>query len=293
MLLNRQKILLSYLYLNGKECSRLHITKALFLFCEEIENNIYDFHPYIRGPFSELVFLDLRKLAEKGIIKNGEYNVSIIDKELIKTFLQKLDPNILYSLSNIVNQYGRMSDEDLMNKVYKIYPYYAINNPDRNKDFAKFDPRKKSINTIPIIFTIGYEGITIDKYVDKLIQNNVNILVDIRKNPNSMKYGFSSARLKQIVEKRGIKYLSIKELGIEGEDRKDLASFVDYQKLFENYKKTLPEKEKYIKIMSDLLENGNRIALTCFEADHNYCHRNEASKYLYSFINQKYELKHL
>ena len=42
-----------------------------------------------------------------------------------------------------------------------------------------------------VLFTVGYEGRTLDAYLDLLIRNNVKILCDVRKNPFSMKYGFS------------------------------------------------------------------------------------------------------
>lgn len=293
MLLNRQKVLLLYLYLNKKECSRLHIIKALFLFCRENNINIYDFHPYIRWPFSELVYLDLRKLDEKWIIENWEYGVNIINKEIIKEILIKLDSEIIYKISNLINKYWNLSDKDLMDSVYEKYPYYAINNPNKKIYFKNFDPRNKEENKKPIIFTIWYEWITIDKYIDILIENNVNCLVDIRKNPNSMKYWFSSVRLKSILEKRWINYILIKELWINWEDRKELVTYNDYKILFEEYKKSLPDKEYYIKNLLELLNNWKRIALTCFEADYNYCHRSETSDYLYNFANKKYELKHL
>lgn len=293
MFLTRQKILVAYLYLLWKSCSKLHLMKSLFLYCQEFENNIYDFHPYLRWPFSELVYLDLRKLDEKWIIKSKEYTLEIIDRDKIKQVISKLDPQIIYMISSIITKYWNMSDKVIMDTVYNRYPYFAINNPNKKKDYKNFDPRIQDINKIATIFTIWYEWITIDTYIDRLIKNNVHILVDVRKNPNSMKYWFSSRRLKDICENRDIKYINIRELWIEWEERKELNSYEDYKKLFIEYRKTLPSKNQYINEIKNLLDLWNRIALTCFEADCNYCHRNEVANYLHDYINWKYDLKHI
>lgn len=293
MFLTRQKILTVYLYLLWKKCSRLHIIKMLFLFCKETESDIYDFHPYLRWPFSELIYLDLRKLDEKWIIKNGEFSVELLDIEKIKDVLKSLPTEYIYQLQNIINKYWKFTDIELMNFVYKIYPYFAINNPQKKWLFSHFDPREEKQNQIPMLFTIWYEGISLDVYIDKLIKNNITLLLDVRKNPMSMKYGFSKSRLKDVIEKRWMKYIHIPELWINWEERKDLKVYNDYLKLFELYRDSLSQKEKYLIQIVDFLNNGERVALTCFEADCNCCHRNEITKYIYPRISNIYELKHI
>ncbi|MDP2395433.1 MAG: hypothetical protein Q8M44_00595 [bacterium] len=41
-----------------------------------------------------------------------------------------------------------------MDTVYNRYPYFAINNPNKKKDYKNFDPRIQDINKIATIFTI-------------------------------------------------------------------------------------------------------------------------------------------
>lgn len=55
----------------------------------------------------------------------------------------------------------------------------------------------------PAVFSIGYEGLTIDSFLNKLIANNITVVVDIRNNPQSMKYGFSKNIQKQTPAKAG------------------------------------------------------------------------------------------
>ena len=293
MFIQRQKILLAYLYLLWKPLSRLHITKSLFLFTQENQNKIYDFHPYLRWPFSEVVFLDLRKLDEKKILSNWEHAVSIVDATTIKKIINSIPSEYIYALQQIISKYGNMKDDELMEYVYTKYPYFAINNPTKWKKFYAYDPRRDKSNQTPWIFTIGYEGVSIDEYVNKLILHNIQVLVDVRKNPQSMKYGFSSSRLSGICEKRWITYINIRELWIDGEERKDLNTLSDYEKLFKEYRKALPSKEQYIKEIYDLVHSWKRIALTCFEADCKCCHRTEVANYLFDFAKWKYELRHI
>ena len=180
-----------------------------------------------------------------------------------------------------------------MNNIYDRYPYYAINNPDVWNKYRDHDPRHFSEKQSTGIFTIWYEGKTIDAYIDELIRSNIKVLVDIRRNPQSMKYWFSWNRLREIIEKRWIKYISIPELWIEWEDRKSLGSKIDYEKLFLIYRTDLPNRQKYLDNIVDLLDDSKRIALTCFEADYKCCHRREVADYLYKYLNNQYELTHI
>ena len=62
------------------------------------------------------------------------------------------------------------------------------------------------------LFTIGYEGISIDAYINKLLSNHIKTLVDVRKNAYSNKFGFSKKEFKYCLEKAGVKYIHIPEL---------------------------------------------------------------------------------
>ena len=85
------------------------------------------------------------------------------------------------------------------------------------------------------LFTIGYEGLSIDAYLNRLITNQVAMLVDVRKNPISMKYGFSKMQLVNATAKAGISYIHIPDLGIPSRLRQNLKSVSAYQELFEYY----------------------------------------------------------
>ena len=96
----------------------------------------------------------------------------------------------------------------------------------------------------PSFFTIGYEGSSFEGYLNRLIKHNVKILIDVRRNPLSRKYGFSKKTLSDTVRKLGIEIVHIPELGITSEKRRELHTQDDYDRLFESYEKQDLEEEQ-------------------------------------------------
>lgn len=292
----RQKYLLNYLIASNGECNKLALVKGLFLLCKEgIENDFYDFHPYKYGPFSELLYADLRALEKKGLIKQSLNEICLtLEKEQKRAIVEEIPSEDFYQVNLLANKCNKWTFDEILDYVYEKYPYYAIRNPKRNKSYRQYDTTLQSDKQTPQIFTIGYEGISIDEFINQLIRNNIQILVDVRANPHSMKYGFSGTRLKQIIENQGIKYLSIPTLGIRSENRQELNSLKDYQKLFEDFENNqMPQVKNELEELKILLKKGKRIALMCFEKDINYCHREVVSRHLHHHCNQEYELNHL
>ncbi|MBD3360584.1 DUF488 family protein [Candidatus Peregrinibacteria bacterium] len=187
-----------------------------------------------------------------------------------------------------------MKFDELLEAVYKEFPYYAINNKQKGSKYRQYDPRKNKANQEPAIFTIGYEGISIDEFLNRLIANNIHVLVDVRNNPWSMKYGFIGKTLNRLCENREIEYLSIKNLGITSEKRQKLEKLSDYKKLFQKFEKNhMPNVKEELSQLRSLLENGKRIALLCFEKDINCCHREVVARHLAHQCNEKFKLVHL
>ena len=89
-----------------------------------------------------------------------------------------------------------------------------------------------------------------------------------------MKFGFSKSLIKRYCESLGIKYLHIPEVGIDSSQRQKLETQADYDSLFEKYKSTtLRETKENQNIIIKLVNEHNRVALTCFEANICQCHR--------------------
>ena len=69
------------------------------------------------------------------------------------------------------------------------------------------------------IFTIGYEGVTIEQAVATLKTAGVTLLLDIRAVPLSRRPGFSKNKLAGHLAQAGIGYLLLKTLGTPAEGR--------------------------------------------------------------------------
>ncbi|MPM62093.1 hypothetical protein SDC9_108959 [bioreactor metagenome] len=191
-----------------------------------------------------------------------------------------------------------MTQKDLIRYTYLNYPYYAIKSVIAadvlNEDeIVKINKQKRTFDT-PQLFTIGYEGKTLEQYINLLIINDVHLLCDVRKNAYSQKYGFSKSQLEKACVGVGIKYVHIPQLGIESEFRQDLRSQKDYDNLFEFYEEnTLKQNQEYLLKVRELIDSEKRIALTCFEHNPKECHRARVAKHLMLLPDIKYELKHL
>lgn len=91
-----------------------------------------------------------------------------------------------------------------------------------------------------IIHTIGYEGKSIEEFVDILVENDVQIVVDVRELPLSRKAGFSKRGLAAALEERGIGYVHMRELGTPRAMRQQLREDGDYGAFFEEYAASTP-----------------------------------------------------
>jgi uncharacterized protein (DUF488 family) len=148
---------------------------------------------------------------------------------------------------------------------------------------AEYEQVRQTWNTdrTSCLFSIGYEGLSIDAYLNVLLSNNVAALIDVRKNPISMKYGFSKTKLADYTTKARIVYFHIPELGIPSSLRQDLSSPTAYRKLFDYYfSQILPDQMEAIEKLKMILHDHGRVALTCFEANHQFCHRHKIIEYL-------------
>jgi uncharacterized protein (DUF488 family) len=122
------------------------------------------------------------------------------------------------------------------------------------------------------IYSVGYEGMTLEGLVSRLSDARVSVLVDVRLNPVSRKPGFSRRRLAEACDSAGIEYVHEKELGNPPDNR-------------DSFRKGDGEEGRVR--MRSILSNGagaalerivqlasaKRIAVLCVERDHGRCHR--------------------
>jgi len=291
----RRKIILSLIELLGGEVEKLRFQKLLFLYAMKKQNPEYDFVPYKFGCYSYSVKADMNTMVKKGHLSETENKYSKADPS---NYFKKLKSTDSQILQQIVSDYGSMSSNALIKHTYLNFPFYAIRSnivkdvlPDKLYERVEKATPKEVETTL---FTIGYEGISLEMYLQKLIRNNVKLLVDVRKNPLSMKFGFSKTLLKRYCNSLGIEYLHIPQVGINSDKRQELVTQADYDSLFADYRKTtLPETLAYQKQILDSLKQYKRIALTCFEAEPCQCHRSHLAVSISNLPEFQYSLIHL
>lgn len=147
-----------------------------------------------------------------------------------------------------------------------------------SEEWAKIAPEPCSRSEA--LFTAGYEGRSVDGFMNQLMHQGIRILIDVRKNPISRKYGFSKRSMIEISNKIGIDYLHLPELGIESEARKGLSTQEDYERLFAQYEEHLPLHQKPLEEVLRAYEETGAVLLMCFEKDPGMCHRSRIANYL-------------
>lgn len=123
------------------------------------------------------------------------------------------------------------------------------------------------------IFTIGYEGATVDELIAALRAASVAHVADVRALPLSRRPGFSKSSLAAALAEAGIGYSHIKALGTpkEGRDAGKKGDRVTLERVYAGQLK-LPEAQA----AAAMLIEGARhqpTALLCFERDPCVCHR--------------------
>jgi uncharacterized protein (DUF488 family) len=276
MLYKRQKLLLDLVHAAGGELAATDLQKLLFLYVQQCEQEpSFRFVPYRYGCFSFQSYADRSLLAQRGFIheaNDGRWKLTAKAKPY-------LDPKRKASMEHFLKRIVPERGDALVRRIYRLYPYFACRSEIVDRVFPNPTDREP-IHAAALaaannaLFTIGYEGDSIDGYLDRLIRNNVRLLCDVRRNPLSRKAGFSREQLASYCDKVGIEYRHLPELGIPGHRRQELNTRADYDALFAIYRREdLPTMRPAIKELGRLFEEFGRIALTCFEKEHECCHR--------------------
>lgn len=273
-MLNRQRHLLSLLRALGGRVGNLDFQKLLFLYCQEEAPAPYEFVPYKFGAFSFTSYADRRKLVERRLLADEE-NVWV----LTELGRRSLGTRTSAAVATFAAAHGRLKGDALVADTYRRFPYYATRSEiarmvlkgDANALKRIADARPSRIAGLS---TIGYEGLSLEGYLNRLLQAGVTLLCDVRRNPLSRKYGFSKRTLARGCEGVGIRYEHLPELGIDSVERQDLKIQADYDALFDRYERDmLPRQRPAVAAIVAWIQSGESVALTCYEHLPVQCHR--------------------
>ena len=123
------------------------------------------------------------------------------------------------------------------------------------------------------IFTIGYEGATMDEFLAALKAAGVERVIDVRALPLSRRPGFSKSPLRAALEEAGIEYVHLKALGTPADGRAAARAgrHADMERIYAGQLE-LPEAMVQAAQMLELAAEKPS-ALLCFEREPAHCHR--------------------
>jgi uncharacterized protein (DUF488 family) len=296
ILFERQRHLLVLLNALGGRATNIDFQKLLFLYCQEpAAAGAYEFVPYKFGAFSFTSYADRRKLIERGLIADEENHWQLTDDGK-KVLGQSQD----LLLSTFARRIHALRGDALVAETYRRFPYYATRSEIAARvlrgdpaALRRIDAARPAL-TAPGVSTIGYEGRTLENYLNELLRSGVTVLCDVRRNPISRKYGFSRNTLAKGCEGLGIRYEHLPELGIASEQRRNLETQADYDELFADYEReSLPVQGQALAKIEDWIRSGERVALTCYERLPEQCHRRCVAKALERELGKGLAAKHL
>lgn len=124
-----------------------------------------------------------------------------------------------------------------------------------------------------IVFTVGYEGTDIDRFVRTLKAAGVQQLADVRAVAVSRKPGFSKKKLAARLAEEGIDYLHFVALG-DPKPGRDAARAGDFDGFMEIYGAHIltAEAQDALRGLTEAVQ-GAPTCLMCFERDPATCHR--------------------
>lgn len=282
-MLNRQRLILALLDRAGRPVQHTMLVKLAFLLREETsvgkDRTFYHFVPYRQGPFSFALYRELEALRRDGYVEWRERWFALREqtREQSHEQIERLSRAQLEATDSVVREYRPRSRSSLLRSVYQRYPWYSI-----KSDLGEYLP--ENLPTPPRrsagVYTVGYEGKSVDEFFNGLIASGMTGLVDVRANPISRKYGFAKRSMSRIAENLGLAYHHLPELGISGEHRASLSDFASYQRLLDKYEsEVLPRRGAYVQKASELLRIQPS-ALLCMERDVRCCHRGRLANHL-------------
>ena len=282
-LYSRQRLLLALLDAIGGDVSNTDFQKLLFLYCKELSSpqatetpqGHYDFVPYRYGAFSFTSYADRRRLVDWGLLVDDDQQWVLTENG--RQIAGKLASS---SIRAFAYRYRSLRGDALITDAYRRHPFYAIRSEIADQVLQDDGPTLDRIEsarpqaTPARLFTIGYEGRSLEEYLNLLICEGATLLCDVRRNAISRKYGFSKSTLERACSRVGIRYEHLPELGIESRRRRGLKTEADLKNLFKEYvQKTLPNQGDALEKIHGWLCSGESVALTCFELEPGQCHR--------------------
>lgn len=263
------------------------LQNLLFIYCQTMDRAkpFFEFVPSETGPVSFTVLADLEKLRALDLLEqNDSWALTAYGQACVLEFSDHLQRVRAFKRRVDVSDSVRLSEY-----IAQRFPYYILNIQEKYRyEFNAKTPGEGAL------YTIGYEGRSVEQYLILLIENKVHRLCDVRRNPISRKFGFSKSVLREKCAQMGIEYSHLPKLGIASEYRRKLDTQEAYDALFQQYlTEWLPHQQDSLDQIRTWLDNGERVALTCFEEHASQCHRHCVAETIETDMSETVRVKNL
>ena len=275
-LLNRQHLLLALLDALGGRSGNRNFQELLFLFCQENPGaGLYEFVPSRYGAFSFTSYADRRELVAAGLLHDTEAGWEITPDGRTATKAHRYG-----AIDGFVREFGQLHGDGLVREAYRRYPWFATRSEIAHLVFSDDHDARHRIEeaaTVKVqasLLSIGYQGRSLEGYLNELLRAGASQLIDVRRNPSSRQYGFSKSALDVACQSVGIIYRHFPELGVPPEGRRSPKTQADFDAIFVAFVGAgMPQHDKILSEIAAWLRAGDRIALTCYERDPGRSHR--------------------
>ncbi len=245
--------------------------------------SFYDFVPHTCGPFSFALYRELQKLGDAGVIDFGD-TITLTPRgdAVAETCKASLPPDVALAAEEVARSHGRQSLTELIGTIYAEHPWFALNSERPERRLVSVPSRPKADLAI---HATGYEGRSVDAFLDHLLRSGIHTLIDTRAVPVSRKYGFANSALSRLCGHLEIEYVHLASLGIPSSDRKLLGNGVTHAQLFEAYSARLASRAPDELDVAVEHMTTSPAALACVEKDPALCHRTPLARHLASITN--------
>jgi uncharacterized protein (DUF488 family) len=142
------------------------------------------------------------------------------------------------------------------------------------------------------IYTIGYEGTNIERFIEAVREAGISLIVDVRDRAQSRKKGFSKTALSSTLRNENIEYIHMKSLGDPklGRDAARAGNIPEFERIFGEVLKTKSALEAVGKLAS--LIGTKQVCLLCYEREAAQCHRSLIVQFMARYMNiQQIDIK--
>ncbi len=122
------------------------------------------------------------------------------------------------------------------------------------------------------VFSLGYEGRDVEEVLHTIQRHGIRRVIDVRENPRSRKVGFSAEALGTTLDRIGVEYVRLPELGCSGAARRSRWGGGSREAFLEEYRRRLPGRPDSMTRLVGQLGPGPSLLL-CLERDPSNCHR--------------------